>query len=367
MMICGGRIELRRQQGGQADRPGADDGHGVARLHLAVQHAALEAGRQDVAQHDQRFFVGVRRERGRGSCRRAGCGRTRPACRRWCCRGSSRPSRQCEYMPFRQKSHFPQDVMQEISTCRPVVNAGDRRAHLLDDADALVPEDPAVGHRRHVALQDVQVGAADGGGRDPDDGVGRLLDRRPGLAPPRRACRARGRPAPSSSRRLGLRPFAQPILLLSTPSLGDLMRSPSSARSLRFVRLLLHVFLQPGHVDLLGLSLLLLVDEPLAAIIDLGASFFGSFSTWHDWQFVDREPSSLAFLCMGSVAVAAPAEASQAPAPPPSPITTRPRLASLSSVPFMCSPFLTNCRTRARRDVRPVVAVVAARKNDPGM
>ena len=48
----GRRVELRRQQRGQADGPGAHDGHRVARLHLAVQHAALEAGGEDVAQHD---------------------------------------------------------------------------------------------------------------------------------------------------------------------------------------------------------------------------------------------------------------------------------------------------------------------------
>ena len=55
----GRRIELRGQQRRQPDRAGADDRHGVARLHLAVEHAALEAGRQDVAEHHQRFFVGA--------------------------------------------------------------------------------------------------------------------------------------------------------------------------------------------------------------------------------------------------------------------------------------------------------------------
>jgi hypothetical protein len=50
--------------------------------------------------------------------------------------------------------------------------ARDGGADLLDDADPLVPEDPAVGHRRHVALHDVEVGAADRGLLDPDDRVG---------------------------------------------------------------------------------------------------------------------------------------------------------------------------------------------------
>lgn len=47
----GGEIELGGQQGGQADRPGADDGHGRARSDLAVEDAAFEARRQDVAEH----------------------------------------------------------------------------------------------------------------------------------------------------------------------------------------------------------------------------------------------------------------------------------------------------------------------------
>ena len=36
-------------------------------------------------------------------------------------------------------------------------------------------EDPAVGDGRDIAPEDVQVGAADRGGVDVDDGVGRVL------------------------------------------------------------------------------------------------------------------------------------------------------------------------------------------------
>ena len=45
--------------GGQPDRAGADDGDDVARAHLAVEHADLVAGRQDVGQH-QHCLVGRR-------------------------------------------------------------------------------------------------------------------------------------------------------------------------------------------------------------------------------------------------------------------------------------------------------------------
>src|SRR5690606_37904581 len=47
---------------------------------------------------------------------------------------------------------------------------------LLDGAHGLVAEDAPVGHGGHVPLQDVEVGAADGHGVDPHDGVGVVLE-----------------------------------------------------------------------------------------------------------------------------------------------------------------------------------------------
>jgi hypothetical protein len=44
-------------------------------------------------------------------------------------------------------------------------------AYGLDDAYALVPEDPSGRARRHVAFQDVQIRAADGRPRDFDDRI----------------------------------------------------------------------------------------------------------------------------------------------------------------------------------------------------
>ena len=52
----------------------------------------------------------------------------------------------------------------------------DARADLGDDADAFVSEDSTDFDLRDVALQDVQVGAADSGGDHLDDDVRRLLD-----------------------------------------------------------------------------------------------------------------------------------------------------------------------------------------------
>ncbi|MDR7060624.1 hypothetical protein J2X38_002675 [Sphingopyxis sp. BE235] len=55
----GGREELRREQRGKADRTRADDRDGRSRRDLAVEHAAFEARRQDVAEHDQRIRAGL--------------------------------------------------------------------------------------------------------------------------------------------------------------------------------------------------------------------------------------------------------------------------------------------------------------------
>jgi hypothetical protein len=58
--------------------------------------------------------------------------------------------------------------------------AGAQAAHavagLLDGTDRLVAQDPALVHRGHVALEDVQVGPADGGRVDPDDDVAVVED-----------------------------------------------------------------------------------------------------------------------------------------------------------------------------------------------
>ena len=48
-------------------------------------------------------------------------------------------------------------------------------ARLLDDAYALMPEDAPRRAGRNVTFEDMEVSAADGGFRHPDDGVGRIL------------------------------------------------------------------------------------------------------------------------------------------------------------------------------------------------
>ncbi len=58
------------------------------------------------------------------------------------------------------------------------VDVCDPRADLGDGADRLMAENPAVGYRRYVSLQDVQIGPADCHRVDLHDGIGVRHDRR---------------------------------------------------------------------------------------------------------------------------------------------------------------------------------------------
>ena len=68
--------------------------------------------------------------------------------------------------------------MQETSTRSPTRTFFTPGADLVDGADGLVAEDPAVGDGGHVAFEDVQVGAADRHRVDAHDRVGVVLDDR---------------------------------------------------------------------------------------------------------------------------------------------------------------------------------------------
>ena len=64
--------------------------------------------------------------------------------------------------------------MHDTSTRSPGLRFLTPEPDRLDRADRFVAEDPARRDRRDVALQDVQVGAADRDRIDPNDGVGVL-------------------------------------------------------------------------------------------------------------------------------------------------------------------------------------------------
>ena len=80
----------------------------------------------------------------------------------------------------RQYSHLPQALTQEIRTRSPGLKCGDARRQPVDDADALMAENAAGLAGRHVAFEDVQVGAANRRLGDLDDRVGGRSDLRVG-------------------------------------------------------------------------------------------------------------------------------------------------------------------------------------------
>ena len=58
----------------------------------------------------------------------------------------------------------------------PGLEGGHTRSHFLDDSYPFVPQYSPSGNGRHVAFQDVEIGATDGHRVDPHDGVGVRLD-----------------------------------------------------------------------------------------------------------------------------------------------------------------------------------------------
>ena len=180
-----GREQERGQDGSEPDRAGTDDGDRVAGLEVAVEHPNLEARRQDVGQ-EQHLLVG---EGGRNLVD-GGVGERDP--------------RVLRLHTVDQVAEDPTAATgaQAVAGCLALLAAAargdarrehtvadrDRRnglAHLGDRADRFVAEDRPRLHRRHVALENVQVAAADGGSMAPDDDVGRGLESAAGnVAPP---------------------------------------------------------------------------------------------------------------------------------------------------------------------------------------
>jgi len=159
------------------DRPCPDDRDGVARLHVAVQHADLVGSREDVGEEQHLLvaeLVGHLVDRG----------------------VRERHPRELGLEPVDQMAEDPAAA----SRAEPVVaflaeaaasargDAGDqhavsglerrhRVADLDDRANPLVAEDRAGLHLGDVALEDMEVGPADRRRVDPDDRVRRLLVR----------------------------------------------------------------------------------------------------------------------------------------------------------------------------------------------
>ena len=174
-----GSVEPRGGDRGEADRSGSDDGDGVTGLDVPVPHTDLEPRRQDVGEQHGQVVGHVRREAVQRAVR-------------------ERHANQLGLGPVDEVAEHPADARHPLGrqTVRGVLApavgahaapADARDDHALADSmaahavadrddrpDPFVPEHPSVGDGRDVAVQDVQVGAADGGGVDLDHGVGRF-------------------------------------------------------------------------------------------------------------------------------------------------------------------------------------------------
>jgi hypothetical protein len=182
-------IELRGEEGREADGSGAHDRHDVSRLHPPVEDPAFESGGEDVAEHGVRLGVRPGRERveARVGVRNAdvlGLGPVDEV--------SEDPAavRAVRVHPLPAGPALPAGGDAGDDDFVALVKIRDGASDFLDDADALVPEDSSVRDRGEVALENVEVGAADRRGRDPHDRVRRFPDGRPRLVFPGATARA---------------------------------------------------------------------------------------------------------------------------------------------------------------------------------
>ena len=172
------RVQLRGEDRGEADRPGADDRHGVAGRDHAGEHADLVGGGEDVGEEQHLLVAQPLRDLVDGVV-------------------GERHARELGLQPVDQVAEDPATAGQALAVAALLaVAAAPARAHarhehaiagrdgrdacadLLDGADGLVTQDRSSRGLGHVALEDVQVGAADRRGVDPHDDVGRVDDRR---------------------------------------------------------------------------------------------------------------------------------------------------------------------------------------------
>lgn len=164
--------------------PAAHDDHHIARRHLTVEDAHFVRRRQDVREHERRLVADllgqhVRRGVGEGHAGVLGLDAVDPV--------AQDPASAAQALAV---LGFPAEAAAaagaDAGDQYPVAGThrGDGRSDLVHGTDGFVPEDPARLDGRHVTLQDVQIGAADGDRVDPHDRVARVLDGRVGNVVP---------------------------------------------------------------------------------------------------------------------------------------------------------------------------------------
>src|SRR5580693_4561870 len=163
--------QLRAGDRGQADRARADYGDEITRADVAVEHADLVAGGQDIGQHKGLLVAEAAGNRVGGGVgeRHAdvlGLGAVDLV--------AEDPAAGAQALPVAAFAAEPAGPAgadagdQHAVTVRQRPHAG---AGLDDGPDGLVAEDPALADRGDIALENVQVGTADGGRVDPDDDI----------------------------------------------------------------------------------------------------------------------------------------------------------------------------------------------------
>ena len=167
-------IKTGREQRREADGTRADDGDGVAGLHAAIQHAAFIAGGQDVTEHDHGLLISVRRD---GVQARICPRDAHMLCLRAVNGVAENPAAVLAVRAHATAAKFAFSAGGDAGDDHAVTHmkAGDAAANLFDDAGALVAEDATFGDAGHVSFEDVQIRAADGGLRDANDGIRRIL------------------------------------------------------------------------------------------------------------------------------------------------------------------------------------------------
>ncbi|GAA3246276.1 hypothetical protein GCM10020256_73830 [Streptomyces thermocoprophilus] len=173
-----GAEEAGGGDGGEPDGPGSHDSDGVAGAYPAVEDADLVGGGEDVGQQDgvpvaQRGGQRVHRQVGVGDADVLGLCAVDEVAEDPASAAAALAVHRLAAVGAPAAGRDAGDQHPVAGAYGPYVGAG-----LHDLADRLVSEDGAGADLGDVALEDVQIGSADGDGVDPDDRVGRLLDGR---------------------------------------------------------------------------------------------------------------------------------------------------------------------------------------------
>ena len=158
-MISAGEKNCAVSKRRKPDRPRADDRHGASRLNFAVEHAAFEPCRQDVAEHHQRLFVrafgnGIEARVRIGSADELGLCAVDAVAEDPAAGGAVR----VHLLPAIHAFATGADTGDEDMVSR--LERRDGRPDLVDDAHALMAQNAARLASRDVTLEDVQVGSA---------------------------------------------------------------------------------------------------------------------------------------------------------------------------------------------------------------